>query len=79
MNVVAIINDSTGTLLKGAYLDADCAVGMIFGSGFNCCFIEQVSRIQKLTQEQRQKLSGQFISQTRVQNEDKFFQMKSGI
>lgn len=58
VDVVAILNDSTGTLLKGAYLDPDCAIGMIFGSGFNACYIEQVDRIPKLTDEHRAKLKG---------------------
>ena len=57
VDVVAILNDSTGTLLKGAYLDQDCAIGMIFATGFNACYIEQVSRIEKLTETQKKTLS----------------------
>ena len=55
--VAAILNDSTGTLLKGAYLSEDCRVGMIFGSGFNCAFLESVSSISKLSEEDRHTLA----------------------
>jgi hexokinase len=58
VDVVAILNDSTGTLLKGAYLDPDCTIGMIFGSGFNACYVEQQDRIPKLSDADRQKLTG---------------------
>ncbi|CAG2167175.1 unnamed protein product [Oppiella nova] len=49
VDVVAILNDSTGTLVKGVYLDGDCAVGMILGTGHNMCYIESVGRIGKWT------------------------------
>ena len=58
IDVLAILNDSTGTLLKGAYLDKDCMIGMIFGSGFNCCYVERVDRIKKLSEVDRRSLSG---------------------
>lgn len=58
MDVVAILNDSTGTLLKGAYSDPDCVIGMIFGSGFNACYVEKVERVLKLTDENRAQLKG---------------------
>lgn len=57
--VAAILNDSTGTLLKGAYLDKDCAVGMIFGSGFNCAYVESVGSISKLTEEDKNTLGSE--------------------
>lgn len=60
--VSAIINDSTGTLLKGAYLDHDCQVGMIFGSGFNCAYMESVAAITKLTAEEKKALNSEFES-----------------
>lgn len=56
--MVAILNDSTGTLVKGAYLDRDSVVGMIFGSGFNAAYMERVDRIPKLTEEDLEKLAG---------------------
>lgn len=61
VDVVAILNDSTGTLIKGSYLKPTCSVGMILGSGFNACYIEKVDEIPKLSEKQRQQLSGWLI------------------
>ncbi|CAG2117015.1 unnamed protein product, partial [Medioppia subpectinata] len=47
VDVVAILNDSTGSLVMGAYLDRDCAVAMILGTGHNACYIERADRIGK--------------------------------
>ncbi|KAH0477720.1 MAG: uncharacterized protein KVP18_004891 [Porospora cf. gigantea A] len=42
--VVACLNDSTGTLITGAYesswRDPKCIVGMIIGTGYNMCYVE---------------------------------------
>ncbi|KAG7175053.1 hexokinase-1-like isoform X2 [Homarus americanus] len=47
ITVTAILNDTTGTLVMGAYLDKRCAMGMILGTGCNGCYIEKVERIEK--------------------------------
>lgn len=47
ITVTAILNDTTGTLVMGAYLDKRCALGMILGTGCNGCYIEKVERIEK--------------------------------
>ncbi|XP_054164286.1 hexokinase-1-like [Oppia nitens] len=47
VDVVAILNDSTGTLVKGVYLDGKCSVGMILGTGSNMCYIERADRVEK--------------------------------
>lgn len=47
VRVVAIINDSTGTLISGSYTDPDCAIGIIMGSGHNACYMENVDRIKR--------------------------------
>ena len=31
MDVVAVLNDTTGTLLAGSYLDKHCGIGLILG------------------------------------------------
>ncbi|HZW83970.1 MAG TPA: hypothetical protein VFF14_11215 [Candidatus Deferrimicrobium sp.] len=36
----AIINDTVGTLLTGAYLDPNIDIGSILGTGHNTCYIE---------------------------------------
>jgi len=32
VDVVAVLNDTTGTLLAGSYLDKHCGVGLIMGT-----------------------------------------------
>lgn len=49
VKVVALLNDSTGTLLKGSYLDGDCAIGLIMGTGSNACYLEKVNQTGKWT------------------------------
>lgn len=46
--MAAIINDSSGTLIKGIYLDPDCYISCIMGSGFNCCYVEKANRVPDL-------------------------------
>lgn len=45
--VPAILNDTTGTLIQGAYLDHRTAIGLILGTGGNASYIEKVSNIKK--------------------------------
>ncbi|KAL3882227.1 hypothetical protein ACJMK2_028591 [Sinanodonta woodiana] len=47
VDVVARISDTTGTLLAGNYLDKNCRIGLILGTGSNAAFVEHVSNIEK--------------------------------
>jgi len=47
VDIVAILNDSSGTLVNGVYLDRDCAVGLILGTGSNACYIEKSNKYEK--------------------------------
>ncbi|XP_063237114.1 hexokinase type 2-like isoform X2 [Bacillus rossius redtenbacheri] len=46
VQVVAILNDTTGTLVQGAVLDPRTAIGLILGTGSNACYMEQAERVQ---------------------------------
>jgi len=46
--VVALLNDSVGTLAGGCYEDPNTLIGVILGTGTNACYAEQVSRIRTL-------------------------------
>ncbi|CCD26900.1 hexokinase 2 NDAI_0I03320 [Naumovozyma dairenensis CBS 421] len=48
INVVALINDTTGTLVASLYTDADAKMGVIFGTGINGAYYENVADIPKL-------------------------------
>ncbi|XP_075680372.1 hexokinase type 2-like [Dermatophagoides pteronyssinus] len=47
IDVVAIINDTTGTLIYGALQDKNCGIGLIVGTGSNACYVEYLSKIEK--------------------------------
>ncbi|XP_021370871.1 hexokinase-2-like [Mizuhopecten yessoensis] len=59
VDVVARISDTTGTLMAGNYLDRNCRIGLIIGSGSNACFVEQAKNFNKL--EAAEKTSDQIL------------------
>ncbi|KAI9348496.1 hexokinase-domain-containing protein [Obelidium mucronatum] len=47
INVTALVNDTTGTLVSLAYTQPDTHVGVILGTGSNCAYVEDISNIHK--------------------------------
>lgn len=47
IDVVAVINDTTGTLVACANKHRDCRIGLIVGTGFNACYMERLDRCEK--------------------------------
>ncbi|XP_012276574.1 glucokinase isoform X2 [Orussus abietinus] len=45
VKVVAILNDTTGTLIQGACLDRNTSIGLILGTGSNACYLERADRV----------------------------------
>lgn len=45
IDVMAILNDTTGTLMSCAHRKRDCAVGLIIGTGSNACYIEKLEKV----------------------------------
>ncbi|XP_017018685.1 hexokinase type 2 [Drosophila kikkawai] len=41
VTVVALINDTVGTLLSTAYFNNNCRIGLIVGTGTNACYVEK--------------------------------------
>jgi hexokinase len=48
ITLVAIINDTTGTLIASAYTDQAMRIGCIFGTGCNAAYMENCGSIPKL-------------------------------
>ncbi|PSN39304.1 Hexokinase type 2 [Blattella germanica] len=46
VEVLAVLNDTTGTLVQGAVLDKRTAIGLILGTGSNACYMERAERVQ---------------------------------
>lgn len=51
VKVVALVNDTVGTLVAHAYEHPQAMVGLILGTGTNACYIEQYDRISKMRDE----------------------------
>jgi hexokinase len=47
INVVALANDTVGTLVAKCYADPSCDMGVILGTGTNACYREKAARILK--------------------------------
>ena len=45
MQVVAILNDTTGCLMSTAWKEPKCRIGLILGTGTNACYLEDVEVI----------------------------------
>ncbi|KAF9932660.1 hexokinase A [Linnemannia zychae] len=48
ITVNALINDTVGTLVATAYKHPGCEIGIIFGTGTNCAYLEDQSQITKI-------------------------------
>ncbi|KAI8362311.1 hexokinase-domain-containing protein [Mortierella sp. GBAus27b] len=48
ITVNALINDTVGTLLATTYKHPGCEIGIIFGTGTNCAYLEDQSEIIKI-------------------------------
>jgi hexokinase len=45
---MALVNDTTGTLIASAYTDPDIKIGCIFGTGCNAAYMESCGNIPKI-------------------------------
>lgn len=46
VRVVAILNDTVGTLMSCAYTSRNCRIGLIVGTGTNACYLEKTSNAE---------------------------------
>ncbi|XP_030376043.1 hexokinase type 2-like [Scaptodrosophila lebanonensis] len=46
INIVAILNDTTGTLMSCAFKKLNCRIGLIVGTGCNACYVEKTANAQ---------------------------------
>lgn len=47
VDVIAVLNDTTGTLIQGAHLDRACGIGLILGTGSNACYLEKTNKVMR--------------------------------
>lgn len=51
IHVMAILNDTTGTLMSCAHRNPECHIGVIIGTGCNACYVEKVDQVELLEPE----------------------------
>lgn len=44
--ICAILNDTTGTLMSCAWKNRNCKIGLIVGTGSNCCYVEKAKKAE---------------------------------
>ncbi|XP_034243747.1 hexokinase type 2 isoform X2 [Thrips palmi] len=46
VSVVALLNDTTGTLINCSFAKRDCRIGLIVGTGCNVCYVEKTENCE---------------------------------
>ena len=47
MEVLAIVNDTTGTMISCAFKNPSVSAGLILGTGTNACYMEHLDNVPK--------------------------------
>jgi len=61
VNVVAILNDTTGTLVAGSHDYPNCVIGLILGTGTNAAYIEDASKVLRWGDNDGEKHEGRVL------------------
>uniref|UniRef100_A0A8C5M870 hexokinase n=1 Tax=Leptobrachium leishanense TaxID=445787 RepID=A0A8C5M870_9ANUR len=48
VDVIAIVNDTVGTMMSCGFQDHSCEVGLIVGTGSNVCYMEEMGNIESV-------------------------------
>lgn len=62
VNVLALVNDTVGTLMASAYSDQHTRIGLILGTGSNACYTENMTNIKTLPNEETSKHSEMVVN-----------------
>uniref|UniRef100_A0A2K6V4T4 hexokinase n=1 Tax=Saimiri boliviensis boliviensis TaxID=39432 RepID=A0A2K6V4T4_SAIBB len=54
LDVVAVVNDTVGTMMTCAYEEPTCEVGLIVGTGSNACYMEEMKNVEMVDGDQGQ-------------------------
>ncbi|MGH0127911.1 UNVERIFIED_CONTAM: hypothetical protein FKN15_032741 [Acipenser sinensis] len=52
LDIVAMVNDTVGTMMTCAYEDPSCEIGLIAGTGSNVCYMEEMRNIETVEGEE---------------------------
>ncbi|CAL1273094.1 unnamed protein product [Larinioides sclopetarius] len=51
IDIIAVVNDTTGTLMSCAHTNSDCRIGLIIGTGCNACYMEKLENVGTWTED----------------------------
>uniref|UniRef100_A0A674IAW7 Hexokinase-2 n=1 Tax=Terrapene triunguis TaxID=2587831 RepID=A0A674IAW7_9SAUR len=52
LDVVAVVNDTVGTMMTCAYEEPNCEIGLIVGTGSNACYMEEMRNVEMVEGDQ---------------------------
>ncbi|OCT71813.1 hexokinase HKDC1 [Xenopus laevis] len=52
LDIVAIVNDTVGTMMTCGYEDPNCEIGLIAGTGSNVCYMEEMKNIELVEEDE---------------------------
>ncbi|XP_036121502.1 hexokinase HKDC1 [Molossus molossus] len=52
LDIVAVVNDTVGTMMTCAYEDPKCEIGLIAGTGSNMCYMEDMKNIELVEEDE---------------------------
>ncbi|XP_075065246.1 hexokinase-3 [Mixophyes fleayi] len=52
VDVLAIVNDTVGTMMSCGYKDHSCEVGFIIGTGTNACYMEEMGNVESVEEDE---------------------------
>ncbi|XP_077121828.1 hexokinase-3 isoform X1 [Ranitomeya variabilis] len=52
VDVIAIVNDTVGTMMSCGYKDHSCEVGFIVGTGTNVCYMEEMGNVDNVEEDE---------------------------
>ncbi|XP_023321615.1 hexokinase type 2 isoform X2 [Eurytemora carolleeae] len=64
IDVCAILNDTTGTLMSCGWKEPKCRIGLILGTGTNACYLEKESKVGTLNHDPEQGSGSDIIINT---------------
>ncbi|NWI16458.1 HXK3 protein, partial [Crypturellus soui] len=52
LDIVAVVNDTVGTMMSCGYDDPSCEIGLIVGTGTNACYMEELQNVSMVEGEE---------------------------
>jgi len=64
-----VINDNVGVLMAGAHTDPNCRIGLILGTGTNCCYLEDLEKVELWTGDLHEPRKVRYVYSQLIVNE----------